>query len=144
MGWLHAVPEQPKDNKKPRCKLLSKDDYRLDMPIVEHCNDVLKGFSDSGMAMAGGMGAVPLTWQELKAMNEAGGYFLGYWECQQIIKMSVAYCSMLQKARDNIPAPYQRELSQDEKQQLGLAQLRAMERAEQENNQIIKNKKPSK
>lgn len=116
-------------------------DVRLELPPVEYCDDILQAFSDSGMAMAGGMGATPITWQELQAMNTAGGYYLGEWECRQVIKMSVAYCAMLQKGRENVPAPYQREMTEQEQYDLGLAQIKAMERMEAQNNALMKQKR---
>ena len=142
MAWLHAVPDEPKDNKKTRYSLLPAEDYRRKLPDVLGCDDLLIAFRDSGMVMSGGMGATPLTWQEIDAMNSGGCYGLNSWDKRQIREMSVNYCSVLHRATKNMPCPNQREATTEEKQALGLAQLRAMERAEQANNEIIKSKKP--
>lgn len=141
MAWLQAVPENPKGNKESRHKLLQKEDIRRELPEVVGCDDILTAFYNSGMAMSGGMGVAPLTWQEINAMNDGGCYALTAWDKRQIFAMSSGYCSMINRATKEIPAPYMRERTEDEAKALGLAQLRAMERAEAANNDIMKSKR---
>lgn len=132
------MPNTPKDNKKSRYSLLSECDYRRELPKVEGCDDILVAFRDSGMAMSGGMGAVPLTWGEINAMIDGGAYRLGSWGKRQIKEMSNNYCSMLHMGTENIPSPISRDPTEEEKRALGLAQLRAMERMEKQNNELLK------
>jgi len=136
------VPEHPKDNKKQRYELLSEDDFRRKLPAIEYCDDLLVAFRDSGMISSGGMGAVPLSWLEVNAMNDGGCYGLSAWDKRQIMKMSVAYCSMSHKATKEIPPPYKHETTEEERKAFGLAQLKAMERIEAANAEVMKSKKP--
>ena len=135
------MPDIPKDNKQPRHKILQPEDIRRELPDVDGCDDIIRAFHGSGMSMAGGMGAAPLSWQEINAMNDGGCYNLNAWDKRQIFAMSSNYCSMISRATKDVPAPYSRERTEDEARELGLAQLRAMERAEAANNDIMKSKK---
>lgn len=77
------------------------------MPRVEGCNDVLNAFSLSGYIQSSGMGISPLSWQEIKAMNDSAGLFLDSWAMRQVRSMSEHYCRMFTMSSDNdIPPPH--------------------------------------
>ncbi|AXQ65830.1 MAG: hypothetical protein [Caudoviricetes sp.] len=111
----------------------------MELPDVGAGGYLVRAFIQSGMSMSNGMGASPLTWQELSALREF--VELDNWEAIQIMKMSKSYCSMLHKAEERIPPPYSRELTDDEMQWLAKQQIEAFERIEAQSKDI-KIKKP--
>ena len=110
MGWLHASPPLPKNStaeRLPRCRALESTHPAFNMPVVAGCNDVLSAFNLSGYVMSGGMGATPLTWQEIQSLNEGAGLFLGSWAMRQVRSMSESYCRLLnQSSEKDIPPPW--------------------------------------
>ena len=79
----------------------------LDTLSPRYCADVLSAFHLSGMIGSGEGGAAPLSWQELKAMNECALLGLDSWGFRVIRAMSESYCNMSHMAsRNNIPPPH--------------------------------------
>ena len=77
------------------------------MPEVDNCNDVLQAFNLSGYVQSTGMGVVALSWQEIKALNEAAGLFLSSWAMRQVRNMSEHYCKVFNQSSDkDIPPPW--------------------------------------
>ncbi len=110
LGWLNA-PQESRDNVSraedfgdghPICKLPDADQL-----IVSH-------FRKVGPCIGFGMGAVAVTWQELKAYSELSKSSLTAWEAEQVIMMSQLYCSYLQKGKKPCEPPYQREFDEDD------------------------------
>lgn len=111
MAWLHSSPPLPEKSKaKPvsRIKTLKDDHPALtSMPNVSNCTDIVKAFNMSGYVDSNGMGATPLSWQELTAMNYGAGLHLSPWALSMVRKMSERYCNMYSLASDNnIPPPH--------------------------------------
>ena len=123
------LEQQGKAKRKSRIDTLNEYDPRRKSPDVGAGLYIVNAFNHSGMVQAGGMGQVPLSWQELKAFNECSGLELSEFELTAIRRMSSAYCLWMQKGEDQIPSPYQRELTQEERQELGRVQLEAMDRS---------------
>lgn len=142
MAWLHASPKpvgNDKKERKPRIKTLDESAPEMELPDVGAGGYLVRAFIQSGMSMSNGMGASPITWQELSALREV--IELDNWEALQIMQMSKSYCSMLHKAEERIPPPYSRELTEDEMQWLAKQQIEAFERIEAQSKDI-KIKKP--
>lgn len=92
MGWLLSAPPVDNDEREMRINLLSDRNPAKKLPDVEYCDDILEAFIMSGKVMSTGMGASPLTWQEITAMNDGANLGLGSWELTQIRRMSEVYC----------------------------------------------------
>lgn len=84
------------------------------MPEVE-ATHLVELWHNSGMYSNGGMGAAPLTWQELNSYCSLLSIELTEWEAAQIMTMSRSYVSWLRKGEDPMmPAPYTREETEEE------------------------------
>lgn len=106
----------------------------MELPEVEGCDYLVRAFILSGMTLSNGMGSTPLTWQELSAFREV--VELDAWESKQIMQMSKAYCSMMYKAEERIPAPYSRELTDEDREWTAKQQLAAFDRIESQASSI--------
>lgn len=60
-----------------------------DLPLTETLHDV---WHSLGMASVGSSGAVPLSWQELRAFADLSGCDIRPFEALCLIEMSRAYC----------------------------------------------------
>jgi len=60
----------------------------------------------AGRAINGGMGRIPLNWQELGAMQNLLGIRLRPWEAECIVEMSRTYCANAASSDRHDPAPY--------------------------------------
>ena len=66
--------------------------------------------------MAGGMGEIPLTAQELASWSDGSGTGLSYWEFQSILAASSAYASEKYHAKDPAwPSPTAPVLDDDKR-----------------------------
>jgi len=114
LGWLNA-PQDGRDNKSryddfgdshPICKLPEADPL-----LVSH-------FRKVGPCMGQGMGAFPVTWQELKAYSDMSGSNLTAWEADQVMMMSQLYCSYLNIGKKPCKPPYEREFDDEDIQNM--------------------------
>jgi hypothetical protein len=60
---------------------------------------------EAGLVMSNGMGANPLTWQEIESWLRVTELELSVWEKLTIREMSEAYCTELAKSTDKHAAP---------------------------------------
>jgi len=113
LAWLRSAPPLAKGaegDRIARIKSLPSDHpaiLSLNTLSPSYCADVLSAFHLSGMVESGEGGAVPLSWQELKTMNECALLGLDSWGFRVIRAMSESYCNMSHMAsRNNIPPPH--------------------------------------
>lgn len=110
------MPERPKHDKsdKPLVSRLqamrdtAKDpDLQPDMPPVEGGEYLLGYLWEVGPVMPGGMGAVVLSWQELRAWQESIGFELDPWESRILRRLSRDYLAESHKAeKHDCPPPW--------------------------------------
>ncbi len=98
------------------------------MPDTSSCLDIVKAFNMSGYAGSNGMGATPLSWQELTAMNYGAALHLTPWALSMVRKMSERYCRMYSLASDNnMPPPYIEDTDAYKKYTLAESERQLME-----------------
>jgi len=102
------VPEGSKKSRLTAFKNSADDDSTfLQFPEIEGAGYLVALFREAGLAMSNGMGAVPLTWQELDAWLRTTELSLTVWEKLTIREMSEAYASELISSTDkHAAAPY--------------------------------------
>lgn len=110
MAWLNTTPEKRDENQKPtqtrREKFEIVKSTLLAMPEFDLGEEyLLATWREIGMFGHGAMGAVPLTWSEIKAYCELTGVKLDAWEVSVIMRLSRAYVSMLSEAKSPDCAP---------------------------------------
>lgn len=72
---------------------------------------LVKSFVLSGKCLSGGIGASPLTWQEIDALDRLQGLGLSPWDSEQLMMMSKVYLSVKHKASKDpsMLSPYAEE-----------------------------------
>ncbi len=81
------------------------------LPIVDEI--VLGAFTSMRMRNIGGMGASPLTWLDVDAYSRMSCDNLTKWESEQVITMSVLYCTWLKKGEEiGCPSPWESDEQQ--------------------------------
>lgn len=87
--------------------MMQENDQFKELPQVETCGDLIRAFHLSGRFSSNGMGASPLSWQEIDAFCKRSLQDLDRWDCEQIRAMSVAYCSAMHEySEPSAPPPY--------------------------------------
>lgn len=109
------MPERPKDDKSDR-PLLSRleklkadkgENYAPDMPPVDGGEYLLGYLFEVGPTLAAGMGAGPITQQELRAWQLNLGLTLGPWEVRCLRRLSIEYLNQSHKSeKRDCPAPW--------------------------------------
>jgi len=118
LAWLHSAPKRHDKDDNPPSRLRSLTDDSPAKALPDADDYITMCFDLSGMCLSGAMGAVPLTWQEVGAFIRHSGYSLDGWEAEQVIKMSMSYCSMLSKANKlGCPPPYQKGITSEDAKQ---------------------------
>lgn len=108
LAWLHAVPEGSKKSRLVAFKETSDDESTfLQFPELDGAEYMVALFREAGTVLSNGMGAIPLTWQEITAWLDATELELSVWEKLTIREMSEAYAAELQAATaKHAVAPY--------------------------------------
>lgn len=87
----------------------------LPLPEID-CPELADFLLSAGPTMAGGMGEVPLTAQELTAWSDGAGVRLTPWEFGSILAASIAYASEKYAAKDATrPSPTAPKLDKAQK-----------------------------
>lgn len=109
LGWLHAVPQGSKKSRMVAFKESADDDsVFLQFPDLEGAAYLVTLVHEAGTMQSNGMGAVPLSWQEIDAWLNVTELRLTIWEKLTIREMSEAYVAEFVKASDkHAVAPYQ-------------------------------------
>lgn len=90
-------------------------DEPLPLPDVE-CPELVGFLFDAGPTLAGGMGEIPLTAQELTAWADGHGVCLTPWEFGSILAASAAYVSEKYAAKNVArPSPIAPELDEEKR-----------------------------
>lgn len=82
-----------------------ESDEELDLPEVNFGYYLVGLLEDIGGVVQNGMGAVPITWTDLKSWADMSGITLTYWELSTLKHMSEAYATELFLATDPKKAP---------------------------------------
>lgn len=119
MGWLHAIPETKGKVKRSRLALLELADKEPQYPELEEAAYMLPLFLELGVILHHGMGAAPMSWQEIESWKNLSGLELDYWELLTLKEMSYAYASEYGNATDpQRIAPYVREVKEVDHEQM--------------------------
>jgi hypothetical protein len=84
LGYLWCVPEGAEES---RASVMGME--LPELPTKETLQDV---WHSLGMALSGMSGAIPLSWQELRAFADLAGCDIKPFEALCLIEMSRAYC----------------------------------------------------
>jgi hypothetical protein len=120
------VPESRKGEKPPQKRLsrleqlkaLRGDEaYAPEMPPVEDAAYLLDYLWQVGPTMAAGMGAGPITHEELQAWQRNAGVELQPWEVRFLRRLSIDYIGEQHRAeKADCPAPWQGEAQRPERE----------------------------
>lgn len=115
LAWLHAAPRQakklnqPTETKSPmtRMQALHAAGSAVPLPEAGIASHLVGYLFDIGPVGHGAMAAVPLSWPEIRAWEQATGIELATWEARAIRQLSGDYLSMSQLAEaPDCPAPW--------------------------------------
>lgn len=135
MAWLQATPKPPPGSRRAkaaetqpqlsRFEQMKRDGITPPMP-PNPAPHIIGWLTEIGLVSAGGMGASPLTWQEIVAWQVATGVALPGWVSRLIRRLSVAYVAMSRKAEDeSCPPPWRAPVTAREAE-VELARLRSV------------------
>jgi hypothetical protein len=82
--------------------------YGVTLPELAHTETLHRVWQDIGMAQSGMSGAVPISWQELRAFAEMTGRDIRLYEAQCLVDMSRGYCAEISN-RTSCIAPMERK-----------------------------------
>lgn len=103
----------PEEETKSRLEKYIERELDPPLPDIEGYEYILPLLESAGTILQTGMGAAPLTWQELESWERAYSkeidcWELSFWELTAIKDMSYAYCAELgQAAKKGRQPPYQ-------------------------------------
>lgn len=133
MAWLHATPKPPEGSKRAKANLPTHRLSRLDQMKRDGVTPqmppnplphLISRLIEIGLTQPGGMGPVPLTWQEIAAWQQLTGVALSSWEARTIRHLSIAYLGETAKAEsETCPPPWKPRVTAAE-QDAELAGLR--------------------
>lgn len=110
LAWLHAVPEGSKQSRLVDFKG-PDGETTLQFPELEEAAYLVALLQEAGLMSSTGMGAVPLSWQEIDAWLRTTELSLTVWEKLMIKEMSEVYVSDLHKSTAKLAvAPYAPEV----------------------------------
>lgn len=126
LAWLGTAPQPPAGSKRAehakapnkitRLDRMKADRIKPQMPPnpMPHLTAQL---IEIGITQAGGMGPVPLSWQEIEAWRRCTGARLSRWELRLIRSLSVAYIAESRRAEsDTCPPPWRGEVTERERE----------------------------
>lgn len=114
MAYLHTAPK-PKARRgmtdaEPVTRLRAMRDAGLPVempPLGQAGRQIVEHLLECGPALSGAMGAVPLTYGEIAAYQQAAGVDLTPWEARMLRRASLAYVSATRDAEaPDAPAPW--------------------------------------
>lgn len=116
VAWLNTTPERAKHDKSeaPRLTRLETmrrefkdDDYHPEMPPLDGAAFLLSYLFELGPTQAAGMGAAPISHQEIAAWQELTGIVLQPWQARFLRRLSGEYVAESHKAeKRECPAPW--------------------------------------
>jgi len=80
--------------------LVTKQKQQVPLVAVQGGAYLLEALLAAGAASSGVAGAIPMTWQEIRAFGEATGRISEPWEHEMIRNMSTAYVSGMNAGAD--------------------------------------------
>src|SRR3546814_10073530 len=104
-----------KSEKLSRLDRMKKDGIPLQMPSnpMPH---IITRLLEIGIAEAGGMASVPISWGEIGAWQRNTGVRLDQWEARLMRKLSSEYVTECRRAEsENCPPPWRAEVTQLER-----------------------------
>jgi hypothetical protein len=95
----------PEKSDQSRFEKFEEEGKAIAWPELQ-CSYLADLLFEIGPCLQGGMGLVPLTWQEIAAWQEASGVRLSMWEANALRKASKAYAHQVSVSdKPNCPAP---------------------------------------
>ncbi len=99
-AWLNTAPERPENDKSKeppltRMECMRRDhgdeDWHPEMPPIEVGGYLIGYLFEVGPTMAGGMGAAPISHQEIESWQHLSGIALRPWESRFLRRLSNDY-----------------------------------------------------
>lgn len=98
LAWLHAVPEGSKSSRLTTYRELDENSTYLKLPELEDAAYLVGLLYEAGLMSTAGMGALPLSWQEIDAWLRTTERDLSVWEKLMIRELSEVYVGELNQA----------------------------------------------
>lgn len=107
MAWLNAKPKGKDKSRYKQYSALSETHPKLVMPDLGAALYVIELFTEAGICSSNGMGATPLSWQDIDAWLNVTQRKLCLWEKMLVKELSELYVSQLYDSENpNCAAPY--------------------------------------
>lgn len=100
LGWLHAVPEGQKKSRMTTMRSANEDQPGLQLPELGDAAYLIGMLHEAGLMSSHGMGALPLSWQEIEAWLRVTESEPELWERMLVRELSEAYVSELNQATE--------------------------------------------
>lgn len=100
LGWLHAVPEGMKKSRMTTMRSANEDQPGLQLPELGDSSYIIGMLHEAGLMSSSGMGALPLSWQEIEAWLKVTESEPQLWERILVRELSEAYVSELNQATE--------------------------------------------
>lgn len=122
MAWLAATPKPPEGTKRAsrqaetvsRLETLRRKKIEPQLPPISDPY-IVNRLVEIGLTGSTGMGAVPLSWGEIVAWQQATGLHLDPWEARIIRALSAAYIAEMRRAEaETCPPPWRAPLTRHE------------------------------
>lgn len=107
LAWLAATPEGSKKSRLASLKEQDENSSFLKLPDIDGAEYLVALVHEAGLFMTNGMGAIPLTWQEIESWLRVNELPLSLEERLLIKALSDAYVTELNQASTkDRPAPF--------------------------------------
>jgi len=107
LAWLHAVPEGGKKSRLTTYREVDEDSFFLKLPEIDEAGYLISLLQEAGLMSSAGMGALPLSWQEIEAWLRTTERDISIWERLMIRELSEVYVGELNQASaKDRAAPY--------------------------------------
>ncbi len=135
LAWYHTAPKPDPRSKRgkgdapvalpTRIEQLKRRKIDPQMPPnpAPHVTDRL---IEIGLTEAAGMGAVPLSWREIKAWRESVGLTIEPWEMRLLRRLSAAYLAETRRAESELCPPPWRTQPTAREREIELAELQRL------------------
>ena len=107
LAWLHATPEGGKKSRLTLYREIDENSSFLRLPELDAASYLVVLLQEAGIMSTTGMGALPLSWQEIDAWLRCTQRDLSIWERLTIRELSEVYVGELNQASaKDRPQPY--------------------------------------
>ncbi len=114
LAWLHTAPREKKSLQKnaptkqmSRLQTITEAGTTPALPDAGAAGHLSAYLFECGPVAYGAMGAIPLSWHDIHAWQQAVGIDLAAWEARALRRLSADYLHQSQLAEEpDCPAPY--------------------------------------